>query len=127
FMDKLVDHLFILEGDAKIRDFNGTYSEYRELKRLEDKEKPKEEQTPILETEDPLANLNKATYEQRKDFARLEKEIKKLEEKKNEITLKFDDAALSSENIMDLSLKLDEIISQISEKEEKWFELAELM
>ena len=39
FMDKIVDHLFILEGNAVLRDFNGTYSDYRELKKAEEKEK----------------------------------------------------------------------------------------
>jgi len=128
FMDKLVDHLFILEGNAKIRDYNGTYSEYRALKKTEEREKPKEEKVSAIEVVDLfLDNKSKATFEQRKDFARLEKEIKKLEEKKAEITSLFEDASLSPQKIMELSKELDKINEQISEKEEKWFELADLM
>lgn len=128
FMDKLVDHLFILEGNAKIRDYNGTYSEYRALKKTEEREKPKEEKVSAIEVVDlPLDNKSKATFEQRKDFARLEKEIKKLEEKKAEITSLFEDASLSPQKIMELSKELDKVNDQISEKEEKWFELADLM
>lgn len=128
FMDKLVDHLFILEGNAKIRDYNGTYSEYRALKKTEEREKPKEEKVSAIEVVDlPLDNKTKATFEQRKDFARLEKEIKKLEEKKAEITSLFEDASLSPQKIMELSKELDKVNDQISEKEEKWFELADLM
>lgn len=128
FMDKLVDHLFILEGNAKIRDYNGTYSEYRALKKTEERDKPKEEKTSAVEVVDlPLDNKSKATFEQRKDFARLEKEIKKLEEKKAEITSLFEDASLSPQKIMELSKELDKVNEQISEKEEKWFELADLM
>ena len=128
FMDKLVDHLFILEGNAKIRDYNGTYSEYRALKKTEEREKPKEEKVLAIEVVDfPIDNKTKATFEQRKDFARLEKEIKKLEEKKAEITSLFEDASLSPQKIMELSKELDKVNDQISEKEEKWFELADLM
>ncbi|MFZ1559243.1 MAG: ABC-F family ATP-binding cassette domain-containing protein [Saprospiraceae bacterium] len=128
FMDKLVDHLFILEGNAKIRDYNGTYSEYRALKKTEERDKPKEEKTSAIEVvELSLDNKSKATFEQRKDFARLEKEIKKLEEKKAEITSLFEDASLSPQKIMELSKELDKVNEQISEKEEKWFELADLM
>ena len=128
FMDKLVDHLFILEGNAKIRDYNGTYSEYRALKKTEERDKPKEEKTSAIEVvELSLENKSKATFEQRKDFARLEKEIKKLEEKKAEITSFFEDASLSPQKIMELSKELDKVNEQISEKEEKWFELADLM
>ena len=124
FMDKLVDHLFILEGDGQIKDYNGTYSEYRELKKSEEKAK----QISLAESNVQLdENKGKASFEQRKDFARLEKEIKKLEEKKVEITAKFDDATLSPEKIMELSKELDGIVAQIGEKEEKWFELADLM
>ncbi len=127
FMDKLVDHLFILEGNARIRDFNGTYSEYRELKKSEDRDKPKGEKAVVEVAEIKEEEKNKASFEQRKDFARIEKEIKKLEEKKTEITAKFDDATLSPQKIMELSKELDKVNDQISEKEEKWFELADLM
>ena len=127
FMDKLVDHLFILEGDAVLRDYNGTYSDYRELKKSEDREKSKADKTTVEVVEIKEEEKSKATFEQRKDFARIEKEIKKLEEKKAEITSKFDDATLSPEKIMELSKELDTIQCQLEEKEEKWMELADLM
>jgi ATP-binding cassette subfamily F protein uup len=127
FMDKLVDHLFILEGNAVLRDYNGTYSDYRELKKAEDRDKSKVDKSPVEIIEIKEEEKSKATFEQRKDFARIEKEIKKLEEKKAEITSKFDDASLSPEKIMELSKELDNIQTQLEEKEEKWMELADLM
>lgn len=126
FMDKLVDHLFILEGNAVLRDYNGTYSDYRELKKTEEKEK-QEVKAEIAITQPEESSKGKASFEQRKDFSRLEKEISKLEEKKAEITAKFDDATLSPEKIMEFSKELDKIQSQLEEKEEKWMELADLM
>ncbi len=126
FMDKLVDHLFILEGNAVLRDYNGTYSDYRELKKTEEKEK-QEVKAEIAITQPEESSKGKASFEQRKDFSRLEKEISKLEEKKAEITAKFDDATLSPEKIMEFSKELDKIQSQLEEKEERWMELADLM
>jgi len=126
FMDKLVDHLFVLEGNGKIRDYNHTYSEYRELKKSEEREKQEIKAQDSQAASEELSK-GKASFEQRKDFARLEKEIKKLEEKKAEITAMFDNVSLSPEKIMNLSKELDQITDQLAEKEEKWFELAELM
>lgn len=126
FMDKLVDHLFILEGNAVLRDYNGTYSDYRELKKAEEREKH-ELKSEIVNAQIDEPTKSKASFEQRKDFARIEKEIKKLEEKKAELTSKFDDASLSPEKIMELSKELDNIQTQLEEKEEKWMELADLM
>ncbi|MEY3419821.1 MAG: hypothetical protein RIR48_101, partial [Bacteroidota bacterium] len=127
FMDKLVDHLFVLEGNGKIRDYNHTYSEYRELKKAEEREKQETKTQDNQAAASEELSKGKASFEQRKDFARLEKEIKKLEEKKAEITAMFDNVSLSSEKIMNLSKELDQITDQLAEKEEKWFELAELM
>ena len=127
FMDKLVDHLFILEGNGVISDYNYTYSEYRELKKTEDREKQETKTQDTLTAPSEETSKGKASFEQRKDFARLEKEIKKLEEKKATITSTFEDASLSPEKIMELSKELDQITVQLAEKEEKWFELAEMM
>lgn len=126
FMDKLVDHLFILEGNAVLRDFNGTYSDYRELKKAEEREK-QEIKSEITTNQPDEPSKGKASFEQRKDFARLEKEIAKLEEKKAEITAKFNDATLSPDKIMELSKELDKVQILLEEKEEKWMELADLM
>ena len=127
FMDKLVDHLFILEGNGVISDYNYTYSEYRELKKTEEREKQESKSSASGATQAEDLSKGKASFEQRKDFARLEKEIKKLEEKKATITSTFEDASLSPERIMELSKELDQITDQLAEKEEKWFELAEMM
>jgi len=127
FMDKLVDHLFILEGNAKLKDFNGTYSDYRDLKKAEEKEKYDKPSSTVAALEVNEESRGKASFEQRKDFARIEKEIKKLEERKAALTLKFDDASLSPEKIMELSKELDSIVIQLEDKELKWFELADLM
>ncbi len=123
FMDKLVDHIFVLEGDGNVKDFNGTYSEYRNRKKEEAQQAKFETNTEIQSDE----SKGKISFEQRKEVAKLEKEIKKLEEKKNEITSKFEDGSLSSEKIIEYSKELDQINALLEEKEAKWFELSELL
>ncbi|MBK8515147.1 MAG: ABC-F family ATP-binding cassette domain-containing protein [Saprospiraceae bacterium] len=127
FMEKLVDHLFILEGGGKIKDFNGSYSEYREIKKEELRQVS--EGINFIETNNSDQNISagKASFEQRKDFSRLEKEIMKLEEKKESITDMFKEITLEHNKLAELSRELDLVNQQIAEKEEKWFELAELM
>lgn len=125
FMDKLVDHLFVFEGDGKIKDYNGNYTEYRANKKIEDRKKekaPKEKKERIK----PDSDKPKMSYLERKEFNRLEKEIEKLEKRKAEITEKFNDASLSSEDIQKMSIELGEINNSIDEKEMRWLELSEM-
>lgn len=127
FMDKLVDHLFILEGDGEVRDFNGTYSEYRLLKkeeelaaqRLQRENKPKEKKV-----RQDKVGLN---YEQRKEFNKLEREIMKFEEKKLSISERFNDPNISADEITKLSIEIGSIQEKLEEKEMRWMELGELL
>ena len=69
----------------------------------------------------------KVSYEEQKEYKRLEKEIKKLEEKKLTLSEEFNDPSLTPEKIQTLSIELSQIQKTIEEKEERWFELAELI
>ena len=126
FMDRLVDHLFVMEGNGAIRDFLGTYSEYRELKKLEVSEKSSH---PAALAEINQANSSepkgKVGFEQRKELAKLEKEIKKLEDRKKEITAKFEDMSMQPADMVALSKELDALTAQLEDKEDKWLELSE--
>jgi ABC transport system ATP-binding/permease protein len=124
FMDKLVDHLFIFEGEGVIKDYNGNYTEYRANKKIEDRQQdkaPKEKKQRVKPDDDKP----KLSYLERKEFNRLEKEIEKLEERKAAITEKFNDLNLSSEEIQKLSVELGQISQSIDEKEMRWLELSE--
>lgn len=122
FMDKLVDHIFILEGDGIIKDYNGSYSEYR----LEKSDIKTSEKVSVQDkTEED--SKGKATYEQRKEFAKLEREIIKLEQQKEDITAEFLTPDMSPERLLELTKKLDEINKTIEDKESKWFLLSEMM
>ncbi|GJM31224.1 MAG: ABC transporter [Saprospiraceae bacterium] len=130
FLDKLVDHLFIFEGEGKIRDFNGDYSDYRVIQKEQEKEQRREERAQQLvikaarkEEEDKKPGL---TFEQRKELKRLEKDLSKLEDKKTELEGKFAEPDITPEKIATLAKELAAVKDQIEEKELLWMELADL-
>ena len=129
FMDKLVEHLFVFEGNGKIKDYNGTYTEYRAYQKAKDLEEKRQTTAPKEKKEKPgfQAELTQGlTKEQRKEFKRLEKKIEKLEERKAVLTEKFNDTSLSPEDIEKYSIELGELNEELEEKEMRWMELAEL-
>ncbi|MBK8547566.1 MAG: ABC-F family ATP-binding cassette domain-containing protein [Saprospiraceae bacterium] len=122
FMDNMVDHIFILEGEGKVKDYNGSYSEYI-FEKKQKKGTVSKEVSEVVNTAEPT--VSKMSYEQRKELNRLEKEIEKLEEKKADIAKKFDDRGLGHEEIIKWSAELEKIQNQLEEKEMRWMELAE--
>jgi len=127
FLDKLVDHLFIFEGEGHIRDFNGDYSDYRAEQKIREREKRREERAEQKERKQAQAEDKPGlSFEQRKEVKRLEKKIAQLEEKKLSISEAFNDTSLSAERITELSKELGEINDQIEELEMKWMELADM-
>jgi len=126
FMDKIVDHLFIFRGNGIIEDFPGNYSDFR----VYDDSKPIEKE----KTEDKKEKKNwkkdsnvKLSYNEQKEYKNLESKIKSLEFDKAEIEKQFLNPELSTEEITELSNKIQTIIEAIEEKEMRWFELTEKM
>jgi ATP-binding cassette subfamily F protein uup len=130
FMDKLTDHLFVFEGEGKIKDWNGNYKEYRSWKKEEAIAKRQKEQQPVKTIEikeKPKSDAPKLSYAERKEFNRLEKEIDKLEKQREALSALFNDAGITAEKIKETSIKLNEINEIIEEKEMRWLELGELV
>jgi len=129
FMDKLIDHLFVFEGDGKIRDFPGNYSQYRDWKLDQQqtansaptvvKEAPK---PVVISEEPPKRRLN---YNEQMEFKKLESEIPKLEKEKATLTNKFNDTDLTNEQMTELSVELGRVSNALEEKEDRWLELSE--
>ncbi len=126
FMDRIADHLFVLEGNGRIKDFNGTHSEYRnQLKSgiLTSSTVENEVSTPKEKTENP----GKISFEQRKEFSKLEREIKKLEDRKKEINAFFEEQSTDTEAILKYARELEQVQQTLSKKEEEWLLMAEMM
>ncbi len=131
FMDKIVDHLFVFEGNGQIKDFNGDYTLFREYQKEQERQKRKEDRKEPAKPEKPSSSSSanedpKLTFEQRKQMNKLEKEISKLEKRKEEITQEFNQTGLDPERIEELSKELASVKEEIEEKELLWMELAEL-
>lgn len=127
FMDKVVDHLFVFEGQAKIRDFPGNYSQYRQKKASEKVEASKAAKaTEAKAKEAPKAPTEKTklTYGERLEFEKLEKEIGELESEKAGLAEKLSKTD-SNDELMEISEKLDALMKKLDAKTERWMELAE--
>ena len=131
FMDKLVEHLFIFEGNGKIKDYNSNYSDYREAKKLQERSLKKEEREKAASAKTKSSQSpapdgkRKLTYLERKEWNRLEKEIEKLEARKEAINQRFLEPNLTGDEIQKLSIELAEIDKLVEEKEMRWLELSE--
>jgi ATP-binding cassette subfamily F protein uup len=132
FMDKIVDHLFIFEGNGKITDFPGDYTTYRKsveaqqkeenVKNASEKKAERNEQKQILKK----GPKKKLTFKEKQEMEALEKEIAILEGEKNELETLLNSGDLPHEKLFEKSEKLGQIKSVIDEKEFRWLELSEL-
>ena len=124
FMDKIVDHLFVFRGQGVIEDFPGNYSDFRSY---EDSAEPEKEE--VKEKVNWKQNQVKQglSFNEQKEFQKVEREIKDLEYKKAEIEKLFSDGKVSDNDISAKATELQQIITQLEEKEERWFELSAKM
>ncbi|RYE24137.1 MAG: ABC transporter ATP-binding protein [Sphingobacteriales bacterium] len=137
FMDRLVDHLFVFEGDGHVRDFPGHYSDYRIW--LKDNERKPlavvQETTPesTLQPTVPTAaaaqvkDKRKPSFNEKREFELLEKEMPALEKEKAEITVKMGNASMAYDELQKLSARITEVTQLLEEKELRWLELSGLM
>ena len=123
FMDKLTDHIFILEGDGKVKDFNGSYSEWKARKQLEVEEGRKKER-PTSESKD---KKSKKAPEQmiKNEIKSIEKKLAKKEQEKAKVTEELNKNLEDLDKLTDLSKKVGEIVKEIGVLEEKWEEWVE--
>ena len=127
FMDKVVDHLLVFNGQGDIRDFPGNYSDYREwkqakLNREKEESKPKEEKIQKVR----LNEKRRMTFKERKEFEQLEKEIAALEEEKKAIEDSLCSGELSVDELTEKSKRLPLLNDELDEKTMRWLELSEI-
>jgi ATP-binding cassette subfamily F protein uup len=123
FMDRLVDHLFVFEGDGKIKDFNGTYAEYRAMKRSEAVAAPKA--PAAVAAPASAAAPQGLTNTERNEMKKLDKEIAGLESRKKDILERFNAADIGPEEAARLSTELGGLQEALEIKEMRWLELSD--
>lgn len=133
FMDRLVDHLFVFEGNGVITDYPGNYSQYRDW--LKDKEvlpvsgslstapKATNQESENRKTEN--ANNRRLSFKEKREFELLGKEIADLSGEKKLITEKLNNSSSSFEELQRLSVRIGEVTQLLDEKEMRWLELSE--
>jgi hypothetical protein len=129
FMDRLVDHLFVFEGEGQITDFRGTYSEWKnDQDNKKDKKSDSEKVqslTQISASSDQETKKQKLSYQEERELSQLIKDLEALEEEKSQINRIFDNKDLPYDEIALLSEHLGTILKQIEQKEARRFELLE--
>jgi len=123
FMDKIVDHLFVFRGEGEIENFPGNYSDFRAYEDSADvaqKEENKAEKKDWKQN-NPTGNLS---FNEQKEYQKIEREIKDLEIEKTKIEQLFSDGKVADADIEKKANELQNIINKIDQKEERWFELS---
>lgn len=135
FMDKLVDHLFVFEGQGEVRDFPGNYSQYRELAKEEEKFKAEEEKmvsekeiqeasaAPQQAVAKPV-NARKLSFKEKMELESIEKDMPKLEAEKQQLEAAMSTGSLSFEALQSHGARIAEIVDLLEEKEMRWLELS---
>lgn len=129
FMDKVVDHLLVFEGNGVIKDFPGNYTQYREWKKLKDapdKSKPKEKSTEPKKKDYRHDTRKRMTYKERLEYQQLSKDIDALEKEQKQIEDDLCSGKLSVEELTEKSKRLPQLKDELDEKSMRWLELSEL-
>lgn len=136
FMDKVVDHLLVFQGQGDIRDFPGNYTQYREWKE-EKAHFEREQQSQQKKVDKSAGNSGKAekprsehkrklTYKERIELQEVEADIARLEQEKKEIEEALCSGTLSVDELTEKSIRLPKLNDELDEKMMRWMELSEI-
>ena len=144
FMDKVVDHLLVFQGDCKIKDFPGNYTDYRQWRELKDEEErelaeatKKAQRTSTQYSPPALGGVptggggssdkkRKLTFNEKREYEQLTKDIESLENEKAELESALASGTLSNDELIQKSQRFQEVTDLLDEKELRWLELDEL-
>jgi ATP-binding cassette subfamily F protein uup len=127
FMDRIVDHLFVFEGEGVIHDFPGNYATYRvEKDWIENKSV-----TPVIPSKqqaaEPTHSKKKAGFNEKREFDLLTKELEKMNTEKEQLAVQLSAGNLEYQQLQEISERFKHVSEQIDEKEMRWLELSELL
>ena len=129
FMDRLVDHLLVFEGEGVIKDFPGNYTQYRLQEKTPAPEMPASKQNKSGQPDGATAKpgSKKISFKEKREYELLEKEIGALTKEKEAITVQLGNGTLGFEELEQLSRRIGEVTALLDEKELRWLELSELI
>ena len=132
FMDKVVDHLLVFQGNGLVKDFPGNYTQFRDSEKLTLKEETTKD-NPGTASVQTTANgkprltekKRKLTFKERQEFEQLEKDIEALEQEKTDIESALSSGTASVDEITTMSKRLPLLNDELDEKSMRWLELSE--
>lgn len=137
FMDKMVDHLFVVEGQGVVNDITGNYTVFRQLEK-DKKFQAEEDQREVakqaikvekaIEQQVPKSNeseTRKLSFKEKMEFDTLEKDIEQLEARKIELTEVLSNPSSATEALIQAGKELSQLVEELDQKTERWIELSE--
>ncbi|MBP8849798.1 MAG: ABC-F family ATP-binding cassette domain-containing protein [Breznakibacter sp.] len=130
FMDKLVDHIFVFEGNGVIKDFPGNYSDLHDARERIAKESKPVAKKESTQKENPVASTKekarKLSFNEKRELELLEKELEELENEKEELNSQINSGTLPVDKLVEKSSRYSEILKIQEEKEFRWLELSDI-
>ena len=134
FMDKMVEHLFVFEGNGYVRDFPGNYTDYRNWKEEQpiqnnngDTDSSSTNKTTVASPVQKVESKRKLSFKEQKEYENLEKELEKLESNKTQLLDKMNSGIGTHEELATWAKEFEKINEDIAEKEMRWLELSEFV
>ncbi len=131
FLDKLVDHIFVLDGEGDVKDILGNYDTYRRMEEQDAARKSAikrevQEAKPKGGTKNELQK-GKLTFKDKHEYDQISKEIPLLEIEKQELEVKLNNITSDHDELLEVTKKLGEVITKLDEKGMRWLELGEML
>jgi ATP-binding cassette subfamily F protein uup len=134
FMDKMVDHLFVFEGQGELKDIVGNYTVFRQqqldkkrgVKQNLTKEEPEIKEKTISPSAVELKK-RKLSFKEKEEYETIERRLPELEKTKDELTLILSSGELSNDELMKNGTSLGKVVEEIDALSERWIELAEFI
>jgi ATP-binding cassette subfamily F protein uup len=123
-MDKVVDHLFVFRGEGIIEDFPGNYSDFRSYEDSTTPTKQLKSVDKTVKTSWKKETKVQLSFNEQKEYNRLEKDIQKIDKEKKELENSFATKEYTTDEIQEVSKKIKQLSDAIDEKEMRWFELS---
>ena len=127
FMDKMVDHLLVFQGDGEVKDILGNYTDFRKQEKQIEKENKVANQNKEAQYKNKSASKikTKLSFKENEEFKQLEIDLEKLEIEKADLTEGLSDESRTNAELYDMGKRLGEVVDLIDQKTERWMELAE--
>lgn len=125
FLDKLVDHLFVLDGQGNVKDILGSYQQFRDDQSNHPPTQTKSENTESKEKASTSAPVKKLSFKEKFEWEQIEKRMPELEEMKKNLEIKLNGVLDQHDQLMQVSDELAKVIEELNQLELRWLELSE--